>query len=127
MCPVKGCPWRGENQLLQTHYNYECRLKQYLRSQQIAVVEEEGEEGDEEVEEKVNEHVQKGNLVSRVISKNPGLMSFRKVEVEVDAPEGKMVEYEKEQKYMVSRATQTEVRVSSRGRKEREKKYGRRK
>jgi hypothetical protein len=32
MCPVKGCPWRGENQVLETHYNFECRMKQYFRS-----------------------------------------------------------------------------------------------
>lgn len=39
------------------------------------VVEEMGDK-DDEVREKINENVQRGSLISRVISKNPHLLDF---------------------------------------------------
>lgn len=64
--------------------------------------------------ERINENMQKGNLISRVISKNPHLISFKTVEVDHDEPEVKAINYKQETKTMISISTQTPVKISKR-------------
>lgn len=46
---------QGENQLLETHYNFECRMKEYMdRQNRQVVMVEESREQEEDVRQKIN-------------------------------------------------------------------------
>jgi hypothetical protein len=55
MCPVRGCPWKGDHQLLENHYNYQCRMKQVMERMGSRVAAKiDLEEGEDDMMEKVN-------------------------------------------------------------------------